>query len=55
MADRVANDLLRPVLKTSRKFYALVGVLGFIVLCGIATWGYQLYYGYGVTGYNWPV
>ena len=21
----------------------------------LAAWGYQLYYGFGVTGYNWPV
>jgi molybdopterin-containing oxidoreductase family membrane subunit len=26
-----------------------------IGLCGVGAWGYQLYYGFGVTGYNWPV
>ena len=55
MADRLASDLLRPVFQTTGKFYALVAVLGGIVLCGAAAWGYQLYYGFGVTGYNWPV
>src|SRR5262245_56708365 len=55
MADRLATDLLRPVFQTTAKFYALVAVLGTLVLCGGAAWGYQLYYGFGVTGYNWPV
>ena len=55
MADRLASDLLRPVFQTTGKFYALVALLGGIVLFGAAAWGYQLYYGFGVTGYNWPV
>ena len=24
-------------------------------MCGLATWAYQMYYGFGVTGDNWPV
>ncbi|HZI50279.1 MAG TPA: NrfD/PsrC family molybdoenzyme membrane anchor subunit [Terriglobia bacterium] len=55
MADRLSSDLLRPVFQTSRKYYALVVLLGGIVLCGLGAWGYQVYYGFGVTGYNWPV
>ena len=55
MADRLAADLLRPVFQTSAKFYAVVAVLGSIVLSGLAAWGYQVYNGFGVTGYNWPV
>ncbi|HET9218782.1 MAG TPA: NrfD/PsrC family molybdoenzyme membrane anchor subunit [Terriglobia bacterium] len=55
MADRLSRDLLRPVFQTTGKFYALVVILGVIVLSGLATWGYQIYYGFGVTGYNWPV
>jgi Ni/Fe-hydrogenase subunit HybB-like protein len=55
VADRLSRDLLRPVFQTSGKFYALVAILGVMVLSGLATWGYQIYYGFGVTGYNWPV
>ena len=55
VADRLAADLLRPVFQTGRSYFALVGLLAGIVLCGIAAWGYQVYYGFGVTGYNWPV
>jgi molybdopterin-containing oxidoreductase family membrane subunit len=55
VADRLANDLLRPVFQTTRKFYAVIAVLSGLVLCGGGAWGYQLYYGFGVTGYNWPV
>jgi molybdopterin-containing oxidoreductase family membrane subunit len=54
-ANAVTADLLGPVLRTTRKFYIAVALLGGIVLCGLGTWGYQMYYGFGVTGYNWPV
>ena len=54
-ANALAEDLLGPVLRTTRKFYVAVALLGAVVLCGLATWGYQMYYGFGVTGYNWPV
>ena len=53
--NRLAEDLLRPVLHTTRRFYIAVAVFSSIVLCGAATWGYQIYYGMGVTGDNWPV
>jgi len=53
--SRLSADLLRPVLQTTAKFYVAIAVLGAVVLCGVATWGYQMYYGFGVTGYNWPV
>src|SRR5688572_21662702 len=53
--NQLADDLLRPVLHTSRRFYVAVAVFSAILLCGAATWGYQIYYGIGVTGYNWPV
>ena len=51
----MAGDLLRPVLRTSAKFYGGVVVLGAMVLTGISTWFYQAYVGFGITGYNWPV
>lgn len=50
-----AGDLLRPVLRTSAKFYGAVVVLGAMVVTGISTWFYQAYVGFGITGYNWPV
>jgi molybdopterin-containing oxidoreductase family membrane subunit len=53
--SRLSADLLRPVLQTTAKFYVAIALLGGVVLCGVATWGYQMYYGFGVTGYNWPV
>jgi len=53
--NHLAGDLLRPILETSRRFYIAAAVLSAIVLCGLATWGYQVYNGIGVTGDNWPV
>ena len=54
-SSRLTEDLLRPVLQTSAKFYVAVVFFGTVVLCGLAAWGYQVYYGFGVTGYNSPV
>ncbi len=52
---RVTLDLLRPLRQTSWRFYALVAVLGSIVLTGLATWAYQMYWGFGMTGIRRPV
>ena len=54
-ARSVNDDLLRPLLQTSRRFYALVALLGAIVATGVASWLYQVYRGFGLTGINWPV
>src|SRR5882672_9386260 len=51
----LTEDLLRPVLETSPKFYVTVIVLAIIVAAGFSTWFYQIYWGMGVTGDNWPV
>ena len=51
----LTRDLLRPVLETSPKFYVTVIVLALIVAAGFGTWFYQIYWGMGVTGDNWPV
>src|SRR5882672_5913122 len=51
----LTKDLLRPVLETSPKFYVTVVVLAIIVATGFSTWFYQIYWGMGVTGDNWPV
>ena len=54
-ARRMNNDLLRPLLRTSWRFYTLVLVLGAIVAIGLGAWFYQAYHGFGVTGVRWPV
>ena len=53
--NRLAEDLLQPILRTSLKFYIATAVLSAFVLAGLFAWGYQTYYGFGVTGYNRPV
>jgi molybdopterin-containing oxidoreductase family membrane subunit len=52
---RLTEDLLRPIMRTTWKFYAGVAILGALVVMGLSTWGYQIYNGLGVTGDNWPV
>jgi molybdopterin-containing oxidoreductase family membrane subunit len=54
-ARRISDDLLRPLLHTSTRFYVLVAVLGAVVAAGLASWLYQMYWGFGVTGIRWPV
>ena len=49
------EDLLRPMLNTSWRFYVAVVILGGMVLSGLSTWMYQAYNGLVVTGDNWPV
>jgi Ni/Fe-hydrogenase subunit HybB-like protein len=51
---RINDDLLRPVLKTSWKFYALVLVCGAVVAWALFAWGWQLAHGIGVTGKRRP-
>ncbi|MCC7415948.1 MAG: polysulfide reductase NrfD [Acidobacteria bacterium] len=52
---QINDDLLRPLLNTSWRFWALVAVLGGGVLMGFCAWLYQLYHGIGVWGIAWPV
>jgi Ni/Fe-hydrogenase subunit HybB-like protein len=54
-APHLTDDLLRPLLQTSWRFYALVAFLGSIVLMGLGTWAYQMFNGFGVTGINNPI
>ncbi len=54
-APHLTDDLLRPLLQTSWRFYALVAILGSIVLIGLGTWAYQMFNGFGVTGINNPI
>jgi molybdopterin-containing oxidoreductase family membrane subunit len=51
----MTEDLLRPLLETSWRFYALVIVFGAIVLLGVGSFAYQVTNGIGVWGLNWPV
>jgi molybdopterin-containing oxidoreductase family membrane subunit len=52
---RITDDLLRPLLTTTARFYLLVAFLGAIVATGIGTWFSQVYRGFGVTGIRWPI
>jgi len=54
-ARKVSDDLLRPLLQTSWRFYLLVACLGSIVLTGLVTWMYQMWMGFGMTGINNPI
>ena len=54
-ARKLSDDLLRPLLETSWRFYALVFILGCLVLAGVASFEYQVYNGIGVWGLNRPV
>src|SRR5690349_18557010 len=54
-ADPIAEPLLRPLERTSWRFYALVAALGSIVAAGLGSWAYEMYMGFGVTGINMPV
>src|SRR5262245_42260907 len=51
----IGDDLLRPLLHTSWRFYVTVAFLGAIVLIGAGAWFYQVSQGFGVTGIRWPV
>ncbi len=55
-ADRRINrDLLRPLLLTSWRFYALAAFFGVFVLAGVIAWVSQIYYGIGISGLQRPV
>jgi molybdopterin-containing oxidoreductase family membrane subunit len=52
---RIADDLVRPLERTTWRFYALVVFLAAVVAMGGWAWLNQAYYGYGLTGIRWPV
>jgi Ni/Fe-hydrogenase subunit HybB-like protein len=54
-SNTLTADLLRPLLETSWRFYALVAFLGSLVAMGLGTWAYQMYNGFGVSGINNPI
>jgi len=51
----IQRDLLRPLMVTGWRFYALVALLGLVMLWGMAAWGYQIRTGMGVAGITSPV
>ena len=53
-ARKMTEDLLRPLQRTTWRFYVLVAFLGSIVAMGLGTWAYQMYMGFGMTGINNP-
>ena len=53
--EQINDDLLRPLLTTSARFYVLVAFLGTIVATGVGTWFYQMYFGFGMSGIRWPI
>jgi molybdopterin-containing oxidoreductase family membrane subunit len=52
---RVTDDLLRPLMRTSWRFYVLVLLFGSAVAAGLTAWAMQMYLGFGITGIRWPV
>src|SRR5882762_3317552 len=53
--NKINDDLLRPVLQTSGWFYAIIVVLGAVILAGLASWMYQMSHGLAVAGIRFPV
>src|SRR3954471_2291185 len=53
--ERLASDLMRPLLRTSPIWYVWVAVLTAFVAAGLFCWWFQMWQGLGVTGLRWPV
>src|SRR6266566_5940135 len=53
--QKINEDLLRPLKRTSVWFFLLVAFLGSIVLMGLASWSYQMWNGIAVAGIRWPI
>lgn len=54
--DREINEaVLRPMFQTGWRFWALVVVLGAVIVWGLFAWGYQIRWGMGTAGINRPV
>jgi Ni/Fe-hydrogenase subunit HybB-like protein len=54
-SQKITDDLLRPLIQTSWRFYALVIVFGGILSLGVGAFAYQVTRGIGVYGLDWPV
>lgn len=53
--QKINQDLLRPLRRTSIWFFVLVAFLGSIVLAGLGAWFYQMSGGLAVAGIKWPI
>ncbi len=53
--EQINNDLLRPLFRTTPRFYLAVLLLGTLVVAAFAAWGYQVWNGIGVWGIDRPV
>src|SRR5574340_1213080 len=53
--EQINQDLLRPLYHASWRFYAAAAILSGFVLAAFYAWGYQIYYGIGVSGLDRPV
>ena len=53
--EKINQDLLRPILKASPRYFAAVTFFALIVLAALGAWGYQIKTGMGVAGINTPV
>jgi hypothetical protein len=53
-SEQLTADLLRPLLKTSWRFWTLAVLLLGVVALGIGAFAYQVWNGIGVWGLNWP-
>jgi len=54
-SERITGDLLRPLMRTSWRFYLLVAIFGGVVAAGLVSWFTQMYLGFGISGIRWPV
>ncbi|MCC7007979.1 MAG: polysulfide reductase NrfD [Acidobacteria bacterium] len=53
--DKLVEDLLRPTVRTTWRFYLLVSLLLSVVVAAAIAFSSQLYFGFGITGLRWPV
>ena len=54
-ANQINDDLLRPLVRTSRRFHGAVLILAVVVTVAFAAFFYQVYSGIGVAGIRSPV
>src|SRR5438477_3276157 len=53
--QKINDDLLRPLRKTSVWFFLLVAFLASLILMGLGAWIYQMSNGLVVAGIRWPI
>jgi molybdopterin-containing oxidoreductase family membrane subunit len=53
--QQINRDLLRPLMQTSWRFYALVALPAAMVVAGLISWFSQMFFGFGISGIRWPV